>query len=101
MTTVKVTLNLKISLKNVEEIESAVEHLNDCIQHAAWDSTPNNLAQEVSLDCSSSIKEKIKEKRKIRKLWQVTRCPEVKKRLNHAVKELKILLNKEANEESY
>jgi hypothetical protein len=43
------------------------------------------------------ITEKVVEKRKLRKQWQRSRCPFLKTRLNHAIKELKHLLEIERN----
>ena len=45
--------------------------------------------------CAQPIKQKITEKRKLRKRWQNTRSPQDKAALNKAVKELKQLLYEE------
>lgn len=94
----KEKLNLKISLKNEDDITQAVEHLNKSLQQAAWVSTTINPEYERTLDYPVHIKEKVKEKRDLRKIWQTTRCPKIKKRLNYAIKELKIIINNETNE---
>lgn len=86
-------INLNIPLKTNDEINEAVQHLTICIQEAAWDATPSN-AEVKEKDCPSYIKEKIGEKRKLRKKWQQTRHPRDKKRLNKATKQLRdFLLN--------
>lgn len=95
---VSTNLNQKISFKIEEDITLAVEHFNECVQQAAWGSTSTKTEYTASLDCSPIIKNKINEKRKMRKLWQITRCPEIKKKLNYLIKEIKVLLNKETNE---
>ena len=45
--------------------------------------------------CTPMIKQKILDKRRLWKQWQNTRAPQVKAKLNKAVKELKHLLNDE------
>jgi len=52
---------------------------------------------EVILNCPNYIQEKIKEKRKIKKLWQTTKCYKIKKKLNYVTK-LKVLLKKDAKD---
>lgn len=95
---VSTNLNQKISFKIEDDITLAVEHFNECVQQAAWGSTSTKTEYTASLNCSPIIKNKINEKRKMRKLWQITRCPEIKKKLSYLIKEIKVLLNKETNE---
>lgn len=91
------TLQLKIPLKTNEEIEHAVEHFNSVIQQAAWSSTPLNTNETKSEAYPISIREKIIQKRKLRKQWQASRSPQIKTQLNNAVKELKKLIAAEKN----
>jgi len=44
------------------------------------------------------VRQKIAEKRQIRKQWQITRSPELKRKLNKAIKNLHSLLKSEAND---
>ena len=72
---------------------------NNCIQHAAWDSTsaPNN--RNVPKILYSEVTELIKNKRKLRKRWQQFRDPQLKKALNKAAKDLKSALSEIGNRE--
>jgi len=47
----------------------------------------------ANVACSLVIRNKLAEKRKLRKLWQRNRCLMLKTKLNPAIKELKNLLN--------
>lgn len=92
------TLNLQIPLKSDEDISDAVEHFNSCIQSAAWQSTPvleSRTAHKSYTPCN--IREKLAEKRNARKLWQQSRCPTDKTRLNAITKELKNMLSDDRN----
>jgi hypothetical protein len=72
-----------------------VHQLVQTTQQAAWNSTPNP-DKTINIDeCAPMIKQKILEKRNMRKLWQNTRSPQDKVKLNKAVKELKQLLKDE------
>lgn len=66
-------------LKTEDDIINSVEFFNKSVQNAAWDSTPlesyNNNTQFIAPD----ILDLIKEKRKIRKLWQQNISPKTKK----------------------
>lgn len=86
-----------ITLRNEEEIETAIEKLNIAIQDAAWKSTPEKKSIKTSPSISPSIERIIKEKRKLRKQWQMTRSPHNKAKFNKAVKDLKKLLQDEKN----
>lgn len=93
---VTVNLNTQISLKSEADITKALEHFNQCIQYAAWDATPQNRPAEHTSTCSPIISSILAEKR-IRKRWQVTRCPELKTKLNKLTKETKKLLLEHRN----
>lgn len=90
-------IDLKIPLKTEAEIDDAVEQLNVSIQKAAWASTPEIKGQRAE-ECPAYIKEKIKEKRKLRQEWQKYRLPEDKSKLNRATKRLNKLLHKNKNQ---
>jgi len=60
---------------------------------------PISRNSEIYIEYSPAIKEKIVEKRKLRKLWQINRCPVLKNKLNRAIKTLKDLLDIECNQE--
>lgn len=83
-------VNLKISLKCPEEIDEAVELFNSLVQNSAWKSTP--LVQTKSathINYPVHIKQKIAEKRRLRRIWQNTRNPNDKTILNRASQNLK------------
>jgi len=62
------------------------------MQQAAWSATPTSGNSEIHIEYLSANKEKIAEKRKFRKMWQINRCPVLKNKLNRAIKTLKNLL---------
>lgn len=92
------TISLNIRLKDKNDITNAIVIFNQAIHLAAREATPEQRIRTTQTDCPTLIKEKIEEKRKLRKRWQQTRSPADKKKLNKAVKETKILLNKVKNE---
>lgn len=90
------TLCNDVRLRTEEDIISAVEHFNTTVQNAVWESTPFCKRVESKLNFYSNL-EKVSEKRRLRKRWQMSRCPSTKTRLNRVTKELKQLLNDEKN----
>jgi exonuclease III len=91
---IETKLDPKIPLKNEENILNAVEQFNSVIQQAAWNSTPVIPPGKDNIqDYPIIIKEKIAEKRKIRKQWQTNRTPANKRLLNRAIQQLKEILN--------
>jgi len=85
-------ISANIPLKCEKELDGAIACLNDEILQALNISTPITTIKEASYSTPKQIQLKIKEKRKIRKRWQCTRCPADKKQLNLVNKELKSLL---------
>lgn len=84
-------LNLQIPLKSQNDIENAVEHFVVSIQQAAWDSavTTNNFHKFPMYP--SYIRNLVREKRRARKTWQMSRRPldkAVYNRLNNQLKRL-------------
>jgi hypothetical protein len=71
-------LQLNIPLKTEEELNDAVEQFTNEIQKAAWEATPEQEDTEKDEDCPLSIKQKIAEKRRIRKAWKNSRSPNEK-----------------------
>lgn len=92
----RITLNIPLSSEN--NISEAIEKFNNVLVHAANESTPEQKNTERQNMCPTSVKLKIEEKRKLRKVWQRTRAPIDKMRLNKATKEIKTLLNNVKNE---
>lgn len=78
-------------------MDTAIEHFNRCIQQAAWAATSVTDLKTNIKRCPSHIKEMIAEKRRLRKRWQTTRAPEDKRKLNQAIKQVKVLLGNDRN----
>lgn len=98
---VELSLTASVSLKEPDEIESAVVLLNDVVTEAALQSTPINTPKPVLLHTPAAIRNKIQEKRKLRKRWQCTRCPADKTKLNKATADLKQALRDLENEKTH
>jgi len=94
-TLLQASLTLQVPLKTAQDIEGYVHHLVQTIQQAAWNSTPPPHTTPPKHTCTQPIKQKIAEKRKLRKRWQTTRSPQDKTAFNKAVNELKQLLYEE------
>jgi len=94
-------LNNSISLKTENDIICAVESFNHEVQQAAWNAIPVCKSKNTSFEYSSAIKDKLAEKRKLRKLWQINRCPVLKAKLNRAIKALKNLLERNKRIQRY
>lgn len=85
-------LNLKISLKTDTEIDDALENFVKLIHEAAYQATPleeNNKKSSVQI--TLEIKKLIKEKRRLRKLWQTTRRSSDKTNFNRAAQYLSLI----------
>lgn len=85
-------INLKIPLKNEIDIDDATERLTQLIQDAAWEATPENTVGPSTNRYPDEIKQKIAEKRRARRRWQLSRNPWDKRSLNRKTRELKKLL---------
>lgn len=84
------TINLKIPLKTTSDLEDSVNYFITTIQNAAWEATPQtDTSGTKSLSYPVFIKKKIAEKRRLRRIWQNSRNPVDKNRLNHAAQTLK------------
>lgn len=91
------SLDTRIPLKTEDDLTEAVEHFNRCIQSAAWSSTPALRNGDTNKFVPLNIREKLAEKRRLRKVWQQTRHPFDKAALNKATKDLKLLLSSDRN----
>jgi hypothetical protein len=77
--------------------ESSSEVLNDTIQWAGWNKTPEHTYIPNTLDCPSLIKQKIKGNA-LHKAWHRFRTSESKRLLNKATQEFKQLLSTNRND---
>lgn len=92
------TLPQNIKLKTPTDVDKAIQILTSTIQEAAWSSTPQDSTRVTHSTLDENVKEKIKNKRKLRKLWQQTKNRQIKTAFNKAAKELKALMIQIENE---
>lgn len=83
-----------VPLKTEYDIDEAVELLTCAIQDAAWQATPESNQGTKTENVPLHVREKIREKRRLRKIWQSTRQPSDKNKLNTATRNLKNLLQR-------
>ncbi|GAB0091409.1 hypothetical protein DMENIID0001_062500 [Sergentomyia squamirostris] len=81
------------SLNSAEDVDEAVHHVTTAIQSAAWAATPAPILPIGSQVVPVSVREKVKERRQLRRRWQTTRNPDDKAKFNRASKELKDILS--------
>jgi hypothetical protein len=86
-----------VPLKTEDQIEDAVKYFTVLIQWAGWTATPENTYIPWSYDCPIFIKQKLAEKRRLRKEWHANRTSTNKKLLNRATQELKQILHDDKN----
>jgi hypothetical protein len=86
-----------VPLKTDAQIEDAVKYFTDIIQWAGWTATSEDTYTLSSSDCPIFIKQKLAEKRRLRKEWHRYRTPKSKKLLNRARQELKQHLHEHKN----
>lgn len=92
-------INLNVSLKSAQDIEDAVEHFNYCVQTAAWTATPIFPVKPTShVNYPIAIKQRLAEKRRLRRIWQNSRNPNDKRNLNRATQQLKRMLQHTKNQ---
>lgn len=78
--------------------KEAALFFNNSVQEAAWSSTPLKTYTCKDSFVTKDILDKVILKRSIRKEWQQTRSPTIKKRLNHTIRQLKHALEQDRNE---
>jgi hypothetical protein len=83
-------LTLNIPLKT-EDIEAAAKFFNDTIQWAGWNGTPEHKRTLEAYNCPIKIKQKIEEKRRVRRKWHRLQTPASKRLLIAATQEFKEL----------
>jgi hypothetical protein len=86
-------IDLDIQLQSEYDIDEAVTQLTKAIQTSAWEASPPSrmLPQSYNL-YPLYIREKIAERRQLRRQWQNTRYPVDKRRFNRASQEVKRLI---------
>jgi hypothetical protein len=96
-------INLRVALSTNDELQEEVQKFVSDIQHAAWEATPLILIKVKGNTYPQEVRNKIAEKRKIRKKWQMTRDPRLKTELNRITRDLRrtILDIKQQSIEAY
>lgn len=90
---------IKISLKTADEVEQAIEGLNQLIHDAANRTTPYRHSKSPNRHSYPAIiKDCIQERRRLRRIWQNTHYPEDKTAFNKASQQLKTLIKAMKNE---
>ncbi|CAG4955670.1 unnamed protein product [Colias eurytheme] len=86
-------------MKTIDEVEQAIEALNQLIHEAAYKSTSHHKTKQVKEHVYPlSIKDCIKERRKLRQIWLNTHYPSDKTAFNKASQRLKTLIKESVNE---
>ena len=91
-------INLNCSLKTIDEIDKEVENFTNLIKEISIKNTPKLITNIPGRNYSLEIKDLIKEKRKARKRWEVTRNPEHKTIYNRLSQQLRRTLATLKNE---
>jgi hypothetical protein len=82
-------INLRVTLTTTDELEDEVQKFVTDIQHSAWEATPLITTKVKGNTYPKEVREKIAEKRKIIKMWQMTRDPRIKTELNRITQDLR------------
>lgn len=91
-------LDLKTDLKSESDIDKAAKTFTTTIQECCWHCTPAGTVLPPKCKVySENIRQQIRDKRRLRRVWHTSRHPSDKAAFNKAVKELKILI-REAND---
>ncbi|KAL4721341.1 hypothetical protein ACJJTC_018409, partial [Scirpophaga incertulas] len=81
-----------------EDVEDACKHITNSIQVAAWLNTPLlNSTTDHNKTYPMEIRDKIAEKRRLRRIWQQSRRSSDKTMLNKAIKDLRAALESHKN----
>ncbi|CAK1544721.1 unnamed protein product [Leptosia nina] len=85
-------INLKVKLKTAEDIDQALKHFTNLVQEACWRMTPVLDSSRYNTNLPLYIKDKIIEKRRLRRIWHLSRHPIDKAALNKAIQNLRKLI---------
>lgn len=86
---IEANIQLNVALKTPDNIEEAAKYITSLIQEACWKCTPELKNNNVSTNQPFQIKQQILEKRRLRRVWHLTRHPMDKTALNKASANLK------------
>uniref|UniRef100_A0A6M2DPJ2 Putative reverse transcriptase panstrongylus megistus n=1 Tax=Xenopsylla cheopis TaxID=163159 RepID=A0A6M2DPJ2_XENCH len=84
--TISTTISHTMPITTTEEIEIAVNHLTETINHAATIAIPKLVNTTPNIQLPESILQKIAFKNKIKKMWNITKDAAIKTHLNRLVK---------------
>lgn len=86
-------VRLNIALKTRSEVDEGCNYITNLIQVAAWINSPNlDGTSTVAPALPPDIKQKILDKRRLRRTWQQSRHTSDKTAFNQAAKQLKTML---------
>jgi hypothetical protein len=88
---------LGIKLKTETDIDEATFYITNLIQEAGWRSTPYMTTTSKTTNISLQIRGKLAEKRRLRRVWQLSRHPEDRRLFNKSARELKAMINENEN----
>lgn len=87
------TIKLRIPLKSPEDIDDATAHFTSIIQCASWKSTPDtDNYDKRAIPTISTVKNMVREKRRLRRVWHMSRRQSDKTALNKAAVNLRRFL---------
>ena len=92
-------LSCGIPLKSAKDLEKSIEIFNKVLHSAAMEATLQIEPKNRVLNIPTYIKMKLQNKRRLRRIWQITRSKLDKTKLNQATKDLKEALHIERNNE--
>lgn len=91
-------INLNLSIKNAAELDDATVYFTNLIHESAKLSSPQEVENNISrFRISFEIRQLIRRKRRLRKIWQRTRLPMDKTNFNRAAHLLKSRLKEYKN----
>ncbi|CAH2092081.1 unnamed protein product [Euphydryas editha] len=86
--TIAARLQLSISIETPADVDTATEMITQAIQRAKDAATTQCTQSRQKDPLPYALREKIKRKSKLRKLWTRSRCPRVKTELNRIAEEI-------------
>lgn len=90
---VNCNISLKVPLKTQEDIEESINYFNCVILDSVYHSKKEIQRSVKNMYYPNDIKQKIAHKRRLRRIWQNSRNPQDKNRLNNASQNLKRCLS--------
>lgn len=93
------TIKLRISLITKDQLDEEAEQFVTNIQNATWNNTSNMQCRKLQrYNYHKEIRDLVREKCKTRKIWQRTRAPEDKTKVNRLTQQFRRILFELKNE---